>query len=103
MKTISFQPGQLGEGMNYNVHKPLPRPILVDTETCSITFGRDVAVARFLGLQDSLDEMSVDHLPEEVFEDLERAAGKHIVLLGRNGKISTIIVPIISAREVTDL
>ena len=33
MSTITIQPGQYGEGMVYNVRKPLPYPYHLDPET----------------------------------------------------------------------
>jgi len=40
---ISIQPGQPGEGMGYNVHKPLPYPFHIDPETGRCIRGRGTA------------------------------------------------------------
>ena len=60
--TIILQPGQPGEGMNYNVHKPLPYPFHVDADTGDVRPGPQTGNEewRLVGFQPDADTQRVD-------------------------------------------
>lgn len=82
MIEFSLQPGQAGEGMHYNVRKPLPDPIHVD-QMLACTWG-DQGMGKLLGFQEGDVQTVVLHV-EDFKEDPQKAVGLHPVFLDRTG------------------
>lgn len=96
MATITIQPGQPGEGMNYNVLKPLPYPWHIDTETGDV--GRQEFwkgdPARLMGFQATAEVQRVVLFMEDFFADPQKAVGMFPVFQRENGSMYNTIVPI---------
>lgn len=84
MTTITIQPGQPGEGMEYNPAEPLPYPIFVgDDDRCENVPGyppNRVGVERdtlpiLVGFQPDVETQSVDLLAEDWRRDPSTAIG----------------------------
>lgn len=98
MSTISIQPGQPGEGMGYNVNKPLPYPFHIDPETGECKHGRgtaefDGATWTLLGFQAREDVKHVDLYRHEWLDDPQQAVGMFPVF-GGGDAIFNLTVPI---------
>lgn len=102
-RTITIQPGQSGEGMDYNVRLPLPYPFHVDVDTGDCVRGRgtvDVGDApagrswRLLGFQATLEQQTLDVILQEFVADPELAVGKYPVFLGPDSGFFNLTLPI---------
>lgn len=98
MTTITIQPGQPGEGMRYDVMKPLPYPYHVDAKTGEAgrqEFWRgDPAV--LLGFQEQADTQRVDLFLTEWVTDPQKAVGMFPAFARTDGSMYTLMVPITS-------
>lgn len=98
---ITIQPGQPGEGLNYNVMKPLPYPWHIDAETGDV--GRQEfwkgTPARLIGFQDNADVQRVNLWLDDFAADPQKAVGKYPVFVKDNGDMYNTTVPI---TDVTD-
>lgn len=102
-RTITIQPGQPGEGMDYNVNKPLPYPFHIDAETGDCTHGRGTDRCdgvlpgrmpwRLIGFQLVRDVQEVDLLVEDFVVDPTRAVGMFPVFI-HEGDIFNLETPI---------
>ncbi|MBN8883346.1 MAG: hypothetical protein J0H73_13660 [Salana multivorans] len=111
MTTITIQPGQPGQGMDYDVHQPLPYPFHIDADTGDCVHGRgtdwspsDVPLGadpwRLIGFQAEQDRQHVDVLLEKFVTNPELAVGKWPVFIDHRGRFFSLSVPITSARTV---
>lgn len=98
--TISLQPGQPGEGMNYNVHKPLPYPSHVDADTGDVRPGPQTgnAAGRLIGFQPDVDTQRVD-LWREVFVVDSQKAGMVPVFVDATGGMFSLDVPVLKVAD----
>jgi len=103
MSTITIQPGQPGEGVGYNVHKPLPYPFHIDIETGKCTRGRGTSDLGddptgttpwvLLGLQDG-DVQELARTRSEWTADPQSAVGLRPVFIDWSGSIFALGQPI---------
>lgn len=107
--TITIQPGQPGEDMDYNVHKPLPYPFHINTENGDCVHGRgtdefDLPKGRMpwrlIGFQILRDVQELDHTLEEFIEHPEAIAIGHYPVFIHEGDIFSLDVPITSVRAI---
>lgn len=99
-KTITIQPGQPGEGMDYNVRKPLPYPIHVDPDTDRARWGNEEYV--LIGFQWTAEDQTVAFLASTFYEDPQVAVGTYPVFAdgGRFFNLTTPITRVSVAGEV---
>lgn len=94
---ITIQPGQPGEGMGYNVHKPLPYPFHVDTKTGDVIQGPPTEFDdwRLLGFQPDVGTQSVE-LTRSVWlaGDVDACVGMVPVFIDSDGGMFSLDVPI---------
>lgn len=105
-RIITIQPGQPGNGMDYDVHKPLPYPFHIASDTGDCTRGRGTSDIpsdvddprkqpwRLLGFQDDAAVQTVDMLLETFIQDPHAAVGKFPVFVNGNGDIFNLTEPI---------
>lgn len=90
MSTITIQPGQEGEGMVYNVRKPLPYPYHLDPETgdCMEPFEGE----RLIGFSNVPFADPTNLLIREDWAsgDVQRAVGMFPVFVSKGGGIYTL-------------
>lgn len=111
-KTITIQPGQPGEGMDYNVHKPLPYPFHIDASTGDCVHGRgtdaiasDVApggdpwLLIGFGFQQDRSRQQVDLWFTDFVDLPEDAIGMYPVFI-HAGEIFSLDVPITNVRVI---
>jgi len=103
---ISIQPGQLDEGMGYNVHKPLPYPFHIDAASGACKHGRGTSELGdapegkpwvLIGFQRG-EEQSIVVTFAEFCEDPSAAIGLRPVFVG-HGSFFALSVPV---TDVTD-
>lgn len=98
MEIIQIQPGQPGEGMNYNVNKPLPYPWHIDPKNGNVgrqDFWKGDPL-RLLGFQDTAEVQRLDMMFGAFVADPEAAVGKFPVFLKKGGGMYNITEPITS-------
>ncbi len=98
MSIISIQPGQPGEGMHYNVHKPLPYPFLIDTDTGNV--GRQDfwkgEPAALVGFQRELTEQRIDITVSSFAQNPDTVVGMFPVFTNDAGNFYTLTTPVTS-------
>lgn len=101
--TITIQPGQPGEGMDYDIRKPLPYPFHIDVTNGDCVHGRgtdrfDVPAGRMpwrlIGFQNLRDVQQVDHSLADFVADPEGVAVGHYPVFIHEGDIFNLDVPI---------
>ena len=94
MRTISVQPGQPGEGLEYNPKKRLPYPIHIDPETGTARWGKGEYT--LVGFQQDFNS-DIDLLADEFYEQPSLAIGQLIVLCDQAGRFHSTTTPITKA------
>lgn len=99
--TLSIHPGQPGEGMNYNVNKPLPYPYHVDADTGDVKPGPQTNNEswRLLGFQPDADTQHVEVWREDWLNEPNTAVGLVPVFVDADGGMFSLDVPV---TRVTD-
>lgn len=99
--TITIQPGQPGEGMNYNVHKPLPYPFHVNTETGDVMSGPHTGneTWRLVGFQPDADTQTVTLRREDFAAEPNKAVGLCPVFVDEHGCMFNLTEPITRATD----
>ena len=98
---LSIQPGQPGEGMYYNVHKPLPYPFHVDASTGDVRVGPQTGneAWRLIGFQPAVDTQRVDLWREVFVVDPRKAVGMFPVFVDANGGMFSLDVPVLKVAD----
>lgn len=96
MSTIMIQPGQPGEGMGYDVHKPLPYPFYIDMKTGKVISEIDKGHV-LIGFQEG-DVQRLVMYRDELSTNVQKAVGLRPVLAD-HGKIYAWSVPVTEVEE----
>ena len=100
MDIISIQPGQPGEGMEYNVMKSLPYPYHVDTDTLQIRVGPQTRneLWTLVGFQTgSTQRMTLS--AAQFLDSPEDAIGLVPVMSAKGSGFFNMTVPITSVKD----